>query len=119
MRKVKKILYLFVFISLVFACNNDTASEDNCTVGESGITVSPSSSSSSRFSLAVGNTQVFTPTITPGNATNKNVIWNAEKPSVATVDYNGTVTAEASGTAEITVTTQCTYKSTTIYITVP
>lgn len=112
-------MHLFVFISLVFACTNDTTSEDDCTVGESGITVSPTSSSGSPISLAVGKTKNFTPNITPANATNKNVIWYAKKPKVATVDYNGTVTAEASGTAEITVTTQCTYKSTTIYITVP
>ena len=55
--------------------------------------------------LTVGDTQTLTATITPDDANNKNVSWSSDKPSVATVDENGKVTAVAAGTANITVKT--------------
>ena len=55
-------------------------------------------------SLTVGDTETLTATITPDNATNKNVTWSSDTPSVASVN-NGVVTAVAPGTATITVTT--------------
>lgn len=45
-------------------------------------------------------------TITPANATNKYVTWTSSKPTVATVDANGKVTAKSIGMADITVTTK-------------
>lgn len=57
------------------------------------------------LALTVGDTQTLTATITPDNANNKNVSWSSDKPSVATVDENGKVTAVAAGTANITVKT--------------
>ena len=57
------------------------------------------------LALTVGDTQTLTATITPDDANNKNVSWSSDKPSVATVDENGKVTAVAEGTAKITVTT--------------
>ena len=57
------------------------------------------------LALTVGDTQTLTATITPDDANNKNVSWSSDKPSVATVDENGTVTAVAAGTANITVKT--------------
>ena len=57
------------------------------------------------LALTVGDTQTLTATITPNDANNKNVSWSSDKPSVATVDENGKVTAVAEGTAKITVTT--------------
>lgn len=44
-------------------------------------------------------------TVNPTDATNKSVTWKSSKPSVATVDENGLVTAVAVGSATITVTT--------------
>lgn len=58
------------------------------------------------LALTVGDTQTLTATITPDDANNKNVSWSSDKPSVATVDENGTVTAVAVGTANITVKTE-------------
>jgi len=57
------------------------------------------------LSLTVGGTATLTATITPYNATNKNVTWNSSNASVATVMSNGVVTAVAAGNTVITVTT--------------
>lgn len=57
--------------------------------------------------LFVGEAAVaLTATISPDNATNKNVTWTSSDPNVATVDENGNVTAVAVGTASITVKTE-------------
>ena len=45
-------------------------------------------------------------TVLPENAENKNISWESSDDSVATVDENGLVTAIATGTATITVTTE-------------
>ena len=50
-------------------------------------------------------TVTLVPTITPENATNKNVTWTSSDPSVAQVDENGVVTGVAGGTCTITCTT--------------
>ncbi|WP_394917354.1 Ig-like domain-containing protein [uncultured Robinsoniella sp.] len=54
----------------------------------------------------VGETLQLNATVAPENATNKNVTWESSNPAAATVDENGTVTAVATGTAKITVTTE-------------
>ncbi|AZV56066.1 Ig-like domain-containing protein [Clostridium sp. AWRP] len=56
-------------------------------------------------SLQVGKTDTLTATITPDNATNKNVAWKSSDESIATVDQTGKVTAVKEGTATITATT--------------
>ncbi len=65
-----------------------------------GVTVSPKETE-----LKPGASQTLTHTIAPDNATNKNVTWSTSKPSVATVDNDGKVTAVDEGEAIITVTT--------------
>ena len=51
-----------------------------------------------------GQTASLTATVSPGNAENKNITWSSSNSSVATVNANGTVTAIANGTADITAT---------------
>jgi uncharacterized protein YjdB len=58
----------------------------------------------STLTLTEGGTETLTPTISPTNATNKNVNWTSSNTGVAMVS-NGTVTAVSAGTAVITVTT--------------
>ncbi len=58
------------------------------------------------LTLDVNESDTLTATVTPDNATNKNVKWESSDTSVATVDVNGKVTAVAQGTATITVTAQ-------------
>ena len=56
------------------------------------------------LSLKVNETETLIATVLPEKADNKDVIWNSNTTTVATVD-NGTITAKLAGTAIITVTT--------------
>lgn len=56
------------------------------------------------LSLTAGDKATLTPTVSPAEATNKNVTWGSNDESVATV-AGGVVTAVAAGTCTITVTT--------------
>ena len=78
-------------------------------VDATGITLSKTT-----LTLTTGGTGQLTATVEPADATDKTVVWTTSKPSVATVDENGIVTAVRSesagavitvGTATITATT--------------
>ena len=56
------------------------------------------------LALFTGESATLTATVAPENATDKTVTWTSDNEKVATV-ADGTVTAVASGTANITVTT--------------
>ena len=76
-------------------------------------------------SVNVGETTILTATVSPDNATNKNVTWESSDESIATVDKNGVVTGVAAGVATITVTSvadntktaTCTVTVTTVAVT--
>jgi uncharacterized protein YjdB len=70
------------------------------------------------ITLDVNGVQTLTATIAPGNATNKNVTWSSNNNTIATVSAAGVVTANAPGTAIITVTTQDGAKTATCTVTV-
>ncbi|MGZ4106709.1 MAG: Ig-like domain-containing protein, partial [Tumebacillaceae bacterium] len=93
--------------AVITATNNDvgTVRTAKCTV-----TVPTHASkvqlNTSSLTLGVGGaTSHLTATVTPTNATNRNVTWSSSDTSVATVDASGNVKAIGSGTATITVTT--------------
>ena len=67
--------------------------------------------------LKIGDTVTLVATITPSNATNKNVTWSSDNTNVATVN-NGVVRAVGEGSANITVTTVDGNKTATCMITV-
>ena len=56
--------------------------------------------------LGVGNTTTLKATVLPTTASLKDVIWSSSNPTVASVSQSGVVTANAEGTATITVTTR-------------
>jgi uncharacterized protein YjdB len=66
-------------------------------VAISGITLNKSSTT-----LLVGDSETLKVTISPSNATNKNITWKSSNPTIATVNSSGYVTAKSVGTATIT-----------------
>ncbi|MBU5668353.1 Ig-like domain-containing protein [Peptoniphilus sp. MSJ-1] len=98
----------------------DTAS---VTVNENTVEVKPTaiSLSSNNITLTPNEAQKVIATITPSNATNKNITWTSSNTDVATVDQSGKVTAHKEGTATITATSQAdnTIKATSKVTVVP
>lgn len=78
-----------------------------------GVSVNPTSAS-----VNVGSTTALTATVSPANATNKNVTWSSSNAAIATVNSSGVVTGVAAGSANITVTTQDGNKTAVATITV-
>lgn len=80
-------------------------------VGAGGIVTPPSipvtgvSLNKASTTILEGYTETLIATVLPANATVKDVTWESDDPSVASVDQIGTVTAIAAGTCTITVTT--------------
>lgn len=70
------------------------------TVAVTGVTLDKTTAD-----LTVGDTLKLTATVSPSDATNKNVTWTSSNDSIASVAADGTVTANAAGNADITVTT--------------
>ncbi len=66
-----------------------------------GITINKQS-----LSLKKGESEKLAVTITPSDATNKNVTWTSSNSAVAMVDNNGTVTALSAGKTVIIATTE-------------
>lgn len=60
---------------------------------------------SSTSSISIGNTLELNASVSPSNATNKNVTWSSSDSNIATVSSTGVVTPKAAGDVTITVTT--------------
>ncbi|QDB71497.1 major tail protein [Enterococcus phage vB_OCPT_Ben] len=70
------------------------------------------------ITLEIDGTQKLVATVAPINATNKKVTWKSDKPEIATVDQEGTVTGVADGTANVTAETEDGKKVATCAVTV-
>ena len=66
-----------------------------------GVSISPKAAS-----VDLGRTIQLTASITPSNATNKNLSWSVSDETIISVDDRGTVTGLSGGTATVTVTTE-------------
>lgn len=88
-----------------------------CSITVTPIAVTGVSLSSNSETIKVGKTVTLVPTISPSNATNKNVTWSSSDTSIATVS-DGTVTGVSAGTATITVTTVSESKTATCTVVV-
>ena len=102
-------------ITVTTADGNKTATS---AITVAAIPVASVAVSPTTASLYAGNTQQLTATISPANATNKNVTWTSNNTAIATVNSSGLVTAVAAGTATITATTQDGNKTASATITV-
>ena len=93
--------------AIITVTTQDGGKQASCTIIVTNpiILVESVSLSKESMSLDVGSTETLTATISPANATNKNVSWTSSNNSIATVN-NGFVTGAGVGTAIITVTTQ-------------
>ncbi len=87
---------------LITATTFDSGLTASCavtvSVPVSGITLAPTS-----LALVEGTTSSLEATVLPSDATNKEVVWSSDNPSVATVSQGGIVTAVSPGDAVITV----------------
>ena len=101
----------------VTAENSAGSATQEYTLTIKSVPVASVSLNESNLSLYTGKTATLTATVTPENATNKNVTWSSDKPAVATVE-GGTVTARGAGEATITVTTEDGKKTATCTVTV-
>ena len=114
MKKIWKALAVLTAIALFgsafTACKSDDDGDDDVSV--TGVSLDKTSAE-----LKVGGTLTLTATVAPTNATNQNVSWSSSDVKVATVE-NGTVTAVAAGTADITVKTADGGKEATCTVTV-
>lgn len=106
--------------AIITAKTNDGGKTATCavTVQAKKVSVTGVTLNKTSLSMTEGDTQTLTATITPSNATNKNVSWISSNSSVATVNSNGSVSAVKVGTAVITATTEDGGKSASCMITV-
>ena len=82
------------------------------------INVSSVSISRSSAQMAIGEKITLSTTITPLNATNKDIIWSSSNNNIATVSSNGVITAKKKGTVHITATTVDGGKKSSCYVVV-
>ena len=90
----------------------------NVTVKNSVIPVTGVTLNKTALSLVTGTSESLVATISPSNATNKDVEWTSSNTNVATVDTTGKVTGVSAGSATITVKTKDGSKVATCNVTV-
>ncbi|MDR1317845.1 MAG: SUMF1/EgtB/PvdO family nonheme iron enzyme [Spirochaetales bacterium] len=102
-RTVFPALCLLAALGMIFTGCSTGGDDDD---GPASVAVSGVSLNKSTLTLGVADgTETLTATVTPADATNKNVTWTSGNTGVATVS-NGVVAAMAAGTTTITVTTE-------------
>ena len=97
------------------------SSEDELTVdlpSDDKVSVTGVTLDKNKLNLKVNETEELKATITPENATNKNVTFSSSDESIVEVNNDGSVTAKKIGTATITVTTEDGNKTATCEVTV-
>lgn len=90
----------------IVATTEDGGYTASAVVNVKGIPVESISLNHSRFTLPVGGAHLLSAAVSPGNASNRTIVWTSSDPSVATVDANGRVTGAGTGRAIITATTE-------------
>ena len=97
---------------------NGKSATTKLTVVAKPISVTGIKLNASTLKIYKGGKAKLTATVSPSNATNKNVSWSSSNSKVATVDSNGNVTGVSVGTAVISATTKDGNKRATCTITV-
>ena len=97
---MKKLVFSFSMLVLVVLGFSGCKNNDPEEIVLKSITVTPD-----EVLLTVGNSQQITVTLSPENATNVTLLWNAVNESVATVD-DGLITAVGIGSTTVIVRSQ-------------
>lgn len=96
--QVRLFFYTIAMMAVAVSCGKEPSQP---TVAVNGVTLSPES-----LDIEIGGQKVLTATVSPSDATNKNVSFSSSEESVAVVTQDGIVKAKASGKAIVTVTTE-------------
>ena len=94
---MKRIVYFFAAIILFFTA---------CEPEETDVAVTSITLNQEALTLEIGDTTTLVATISPKEATNKNIYWSTSAGGVATISDAGLVTAVSEGVAIITVRTE-------------
>ena len=89
--------------SIIMASTDDGKISASCIVKVSFHHVESVSLNKTELSMFTGKTETLIATITPDDASDKSLLWSSSNASVASVNSSGVVTANAKGTATITV----------------
>ncbi|MCQ2607601.1 MAG: Ig-like domain-containing protein [Bacteroidales bacterium] len=76
----------------------------SCLITAKAIDVTAVALSQSTLTIQVYDSEQLTATVTPSNATDKSIVWSSSNEVVASVDENGIVTANKSGSCSIMAT---------------
>ena len=102
----KRAAMLMALAAVVIASGcKQTVNTETVNTGTTAVAVTGIKLNKGDLSLKVDESKKLAATVMPANATNKQVTWASDKPTVATVSPDGTVTAKKEGTAQITVKT--------------
>ena len=80
---------------------NCTVIVPNPVISVTGVAVSPPN-----LNIKVGDTYQLISTVSPSNATNKNIVWSSNNTNIVTVNSNGAIIATGVGEALVTVRTE-------------
>ncbi|MBR4774999.1 MAG: Ig domain-containing protein, partial [Bacteroidales bacterium] len=108
--KGSHVLSYFLILLIITACGGESLPLHTAV---SSITINQT-----QITLLINESTVLNATITPSDATNKNVSWSSSDVSVASVNQNGLVTAIKAGITTITVTTEDGNKTASCAVTV-
>ena len=90
-------------VATVTVTTADGGKTAQCNVTVSSKAVTGVSLNKTTLNLITGDSETLTATVSPDDATNKNVTWSSSNEAVVTVDNEGTVTAVSKGSATVTV----------------
>ena len=114
--KTLKALSFIALAAVLCFCGGGKEDKPDGPITPSVVAVSSVSLSKTEAELVIGNTLQLTATVSPSNATEKNITWNSSNTTIATITPTGLVTAKAEGSANITAS--CGGKSATCKLTV-
>ncbi len=102
----------------IITATSDEGQTATCTVTVSEVDVANISLNYNNLNMYKGDSTSLIATISPDNATNKNVSWTSSNSSVASVSSDGNVIANNVGEATITATSENGNKTATCYVVV-